>query len=291
MNVDALAEKKKREDQEKLAAAQEAERRAQAARDEAQAMRAQAETASRAEATDPTPLLKAAEAEAMAKRQAAARAQSAEAARLAEESRKREELLGSTDPALPPAQLADTARLAGAAASSLAPGLGAAPGSTTPAGAAADVARLSAAPKVETVGVHSSTPSPKAVEKATQAVVTAPANRVEAVIDKLKKEEAKGGPGIWDVIEAAAAGWQGKVPLYVQKQLEAAAEEARTEQIKTTASLQAALEAEQQAEAFKRQKQLLAEELASREKIALGQSGLAMPGLSSLSAGFLGGGK
>lgn len=128
----------------------------------------------------------------------------------------------------------------------------------------------------------------KATAKAAADVVTAAPNRVEAVIEKLKAEEKKGGPGIWDVIEAAAAGWHGKVPLYVQKQLEAAAEEARTEQIKTTASLQAALEAEQQAEAFKRQQQLLSEELASRERIALGQQGTTLPGLSGLSSGFMG---
>jgi len=226
----------------------------------------------------------------LAQDQEAARAQSAEAELQAERSIKAGLSPVNTAPFTSPATLADTARVAGAAASSLVPGMGAAPGSTTPAGAAADAARLSAAPKVEPVGLHSpavTPPQPKMTAKAAETVVNAPANRVEAVIAKLKDEEKKGGPGIWDVIEAAAAGWHGRVPLYTQKALEAAAEESRMEQLQQTASLQAAIEAEQQAEAYKRQRALLGEELASREKIAGLKEGTA--GLSPLAMDILGG--
>lgn len=286
-------------------AAREAEKRAEAARAEAQRARDAAQASSvermpelRVGEIDPTPAIKAAEAQEMAQRQAEARKQSADAALQAERSIKAGLSPVNQADFIPPAQLADTARIAGAAASSLAPGMGAAPGSTTPAGAAADVARLSAAPKVEPTGLHSPAiappePKPEAVNKATAAVVGAAPDRVAAVIDKLKKEEAKGGPGLWDVIEAAAAGWHGKVPLYVQKQLEAAAEEARTEQIKTTASLQAAIEAEQQAEAYKRQQALQAEGYAQEKEIARMKLGI-VPGLagadiSPLALGLLGG--
>lgn len=222
----------------------------------------------------------------LAKNQAAAREQAAQASQAAEDQRMHEMLLGSQDASRPSAaQMADSARAAGAAASSMTPGMGAATGTTTPAGAAADAARMEGAARA------SAEQKPKEAVKSAAAVVSAPASKVQDVIDKLKAEEAKGGPGIWDVIEAAAAGWHGRIPLYTQKALEAAAEESKLKQIQQTAQLQAGIEADQQAEAYKRQKALLGEELASREKIAGLSQQSAIPGISPLAQGFLAGGK
>ena len=222
----------------------------------------------------------------LAKNQAEARAQAALAAQAAEDQQTHSMLLGSQDATSPSAaQMADAARAAGAAASSVTPGIGAAPGTTTPSGASADAARLEAAARA------SAEEKPKQAVKSAAEVISAPASKVQDVIDKLKVEEAKGGPGIWDIIEAAAAGWHGRVPLYTQKALEKAAEESKLQQIQQTAQLQAGIEADQQAEAYKRQRALLSEELASREKIAgVGQQG-AIPGISPLAQGFLAGGK
>lgn len=222
----------------------------------------------------------------LAKNQAAAREQAAQASQAAEDQRTHEMLLGSQDASRPSAaQMADAARAAGAAASSMAPGMGAATGTTTPVGAAADAARMEGAARA------SAEQKPKEAVKSAAAVVSAPASKVQDVIDKLKAEEAKGGPGIWDVIEAAAAGWHGRIPLYTQKALEAAAEESKLKQIQQTAQLQAGIEADQQAEAYKRQKALLGEELASREKIAGLSQQSAIPGISPLTQSFMAGGK
>jgi len=219
----------------------------------------------------------------LAKNQASARAQAEAAQKAAEEQRTREILLGSQSELAPSAaQMADAARFAGSAASSMAPGMGASPGTTTPAGAAADAARMEGSARA------SAEQKPKQAVQSAAAVVSAPPNRVQEVIDKLKAEEAKGGPGIFDIIEAAAAGWHGRVPLYTQKALEAAANEERLKQIQQTAQLQAGIEADQQAEAYKRQKALLGEELASREKIALAnQTQSAIPGISPLAQNFI----
>jgi hypothetical protein len=121
------------------------------------------------------------------------------------------------------------------------------------------------------------------------AVVTAPPSKVGDVLDKLREEEAKGGPDFWDVIQAAAAGWGGQVPLYVQKEI--AAKEAETEQAKTEALLarQAEISKTERAEEQEFQRGLAREEMANRLKLA-GLSGVG--GLPRLSASeFVAGGQ
>lgn len=292
---------KETEEEKKERVAREAMARAQAARDAAQAETEKRKTAAAPIAVDAAPLVASAsaklEAERIARETALAKQKEQEALAAAA-ALKAVPVVGN--PAAPGAiqysykppvspdaltvgELAGAARESGKAASSAVPGLGAAPGSTTPAGAAADASRLSA----QAIASGKTPAKPADTVAAASAIVKAPAGRVEALIEKLKAEEKKGGPGIFDIIEAAAAGWRGKVPLYTQKALEAAAEEARLEQIKTTAELQAGIDAEQQAEAFKRQSALQMADIASQEKIAGLRGG--QTGMSPLTLGFLGG--
>ena len=56
-------------------------------------------------------------------------------------------------------------------------------------------------------------------------IANASPSRVGAIIDKLKAEEKKGGPNFFDIIEAATAGWNGRIPMYVQKELAAKEQE------------------------------------------------------------------
>ena len=119
------------------------------------------------------------------------------------------------------------------------------------------------------------------------AVVTAPPSKVGDVLDKLREEEAKGGPDFWDVIQAAAAGWGGQVPLYVQKEI--AAKEAEREQAQTETLMQreAAIRAEERRAEQEFQLGLAREEMANRLKLA-GLSGAGGIGRLSLDE-FMGG--
>lgn len=76
-----------------------------------------------------------------------------------------------------------------------------------------------------------------AADSATE-LAAAPPNKVAEVIEKLKQEEKKGGPNLFDILEAAAAGFQGNTPLYVQKRMQKAAEEADKEKMAQAAMLQ-----------------------------------------------------
>ncbi len=63
-----------------------------------------------------------------------------------------------------------------------------------------------------------------------------PAN-VGTVIAKLKEEEKKGGPNVFDIIEAASAGWGGRVPAYVQRKMEQEAAQAEVDKMGKAAEL------------------------------------------------------
>lgn len=231
-----------------------------------------------------------------AREQSAALAAQAEDAALAEDWQKNALQLGKItgeSTAMPEtpgqserARLADAARFAGAAASSNAPGMGAAPGTSTPAGMAADVARLEGAAKASAEKPKTDAEIDKTASSAAD-LVTASPSKVSEVLDKLKEEEAKGGPDFWDVIQAAAAGWGGQVPLYVQKEI--AAKEAEREQEKTETLMQreAAIREKERGEEQEFQRGLAREEMANRLKLA-GIYGTGGVGGLSL-ADFLGG--
>lgn len=82
------------------------------------------------------------------------------------------------------------------------------------------------APKVKT-------PTDSAIELA-----DASPSKVGQVIAKLKEEEAKGGPNFFDVIEAAAAGWNGQIPKYVKQELAKAQDKSDLEKIRQAAAIQ-----------------------------------------------------
>jgi hypothetical protein len=104
---------------------------------------------------------------------------------------------------------------------------------------------------------------------------------VDDVIAGLKAEGiTKDNPTFWDVLQAAAAGWNFQTPAYIEKQKAKQAEAAEIEKLSRTAQLERALQEEKiAAEAGETEK-----ERATRLEIAKIQSGLggigAMPGLS-----------
>jgi len=71
-------------------------------------------------------------------------------------------------------------------------------------------------------------------------IANASPSRVGAIIDKLKAEEKKGGPNFFDIIEAATAGWNGRIPMYVQKELAAKEQEEALARMQAGADLDAA---------------------------------------------------
>lgn len=72
-----------------------------------------------------------------------------------------------------------------------------------------------------TGGYRQASPETKTPADSATELATASPSQAGAVIDKLKEEEKKGGPNFFDIIEAAAAGFNGKVPLYIQKEIKA----------------------------------------------------------------------
>ena len=62
-------------------------------------------------------------------------------------------------------------------------------------------------------------PAGKSAADAAKEIANASPSRVGEVLDKIADEEKKGGPNFFDALEAMAAGWNGKVPLYVQKEV------------------------------------------------------------------------
>ena len=127
---------------------------------------------------------------------------------------------------------------------------------------ASDIAR--AAQKTPPVAAE-----PTKVAESAKALAGAEPAKVGAVLDKLKEEEAKGGPDFWDVVQAAAAGWGGQVPLYVQKELKRKEAETQLQQAETIAQKQAEISA---AERKQEQEDALARirtEYAERAKLGL----------------------
>jgi hypothetical protein len=126
-------------------------------------------------------------------------------------------------------------------------------------------------------------PSGKSAADSAKEIANATPSRVGEVLDKIAEEEKKGGPNFWDAIEAAAAGWNGKIPLYVQKEIQrkdaetAAQQQARAEQAAK----------EEQAQAYEQEKSLQAQNQAFQETQAKKESDLRLQlaGLMSANKG------
>lgn len=114
-------------------------------------------------------------------------------------------------------------------------------------------------------------------------VTSGPAKAAE-VVEKLKAEDAKGGPNFWDVIEAASAGWGGRKSAYSEKK--GREKEAQTEMdrlIKAT-ELQSAAQSAADANQFNRQLKLMEKADALEKASKLGVSNI--PGLSTTGQAF-----
>lgn len=143
-------------------------------------------------------------------------------------------------------------------------------------------------------------PTEKTAADGAQEIANAPKNRVDDVINKLKEEEKKGGPNFFDILEAAAAGWQGKTPIYVEKKMQKAAQEAEAEKEAKRQAFereqmaeQARLQDEELTRRFAEERSLrgedialareeLAKEIASREKIAGMSAKSPIPGVAKI---------
>jgi hypothetical protein len=212
----------------------------------------------KATAVDPSAIMAKAESDRLAKAREAALGESASTARLAELAKARETGAGGV-PVGTAAELIDAARFAGRAATSGDAITGA---TQSDKAAAADAARLQA--QAEASGVK----APPGVVKGATEIAAASPSRVGQVLDKLKAEEAAGGPDFWDVIQAAAAGWGGQVPLYVQKEI--ARKEAETQSAATDTAMQreAAIRAEEMGKSQTFEREMAQAELVNRLKLA-----------------------
>ena len=110
-------------------------------------------------------------------------------------------------------------------------------------------------PGVSTVRVDS--PSAGLVPSATPAEAPAAPKAAEKsavarLIEGLQAEETSNKPGIWDFIEAGAAGWQGKKAAYLEKAQAEADRKQRLEELARTAERETELQAEQNAAAKER---------------------------------------
>lgn len=105
-----------------------------------------------------------------------------------------------------------------------------------------------------------------AADSATE-IAAAPRGKVGEVIEKLKQEEKKGGPNLFDILEAAAAGWQGNTPAYVQRKMQAAAKQADEEKMQEAARLQA----EEMERRFSEERELRAAEQAQERELRLAE--------------------
>lgn len=102
-------------------------------------------------------------------------------------------------------------------------------------------------------------PAEKSAADSATEIANASPSKVGEVIEKLKEEEKKGGPNFFDIIEAAAAGWNGKVPQYVQKAIK---QKEQDENIQLLAKQQEAQKAERLA-AYEQERQLQREQAAA----------------------------
>jgi len=128
-------------------------------------------------------------------------------------------------------------------------------------------------------------------------IANASPSRVGAIIDKLKAEEKKGGPNFFDIIEAATAGWNGRIPMYVQKELAAKEQEEAIQRMQAGADIDAANYEQRQADELAAEKRRFSFDEAEAAKdrafqLAL-KGGTVSDGVGSLgglsASGFLGG--
>jgi hypothetical protein len=96
---------------------------------------------------------------------------------------------------------------------------------------------------------------------------------VDDIIAGMKDETSKeGGPNIWDIIQAAAAGWNFQTPAYLERKKAKEAKTADIEKLSKTAQFEKALQEERLAAEGERSKA----DIASRERIA-GLGGVGLP--------------
>lgn len=110
---------------------------------------------------------------------------------------------------------------------------------------------------------------PAQVAASAKELASATPAKVPEVLDKLKEEEAKGGPNFWDIIQAAAAGWGGQVPLYVQRELKRKEAETQLSQAETIAQKQAEISAAERKQAQEDALARIRTEYAERAKLGL----------------------
>lgn len=110
---------------------------------------------------------------------------------------------------------------------------------------------------------------------APEASASAPVNEkkhsaVDDIIAGMKSETSKeGGPNIWDIIQAAAAGWNFQTPAYLERKKAASAKQADIEKLSKTAQFEKALQEERLAAEGERSDK----EIAAREALARIQAG------------------
>jgi hypothetical protein len=93
---------------------------------------------------------------------------------------------------------------------------------------------------------------------------------VDDIIAGMKDETGKeGGPNIWDIIQAAAAGWNFQTPAYLERKKTKEAKAADIEKLSKTAQFERALQGERETAANERN----AADIAARKEIARMQAG------------------
>lgn len=118
-------------------------------------------------------------------------------------------------------------------------------------------------------------------------------SKIDKLIEDMKSEVGKDkkGPNIWDIIQAAAAGWNLQTPAYIERERERESKLADIEKLSKTAQFEKALQEERLAAEAERGEK----DIAARERIARIGAGIgAIPGVSkgkqaaalALSSGF-----
>lgn len=131
-------------------------------------------------------------------------------------------------------------------------------------------------------------PKAKSAADSATEIANAKPDQVAATLDKLAEEEKKGGPNFFDILEAAAAGWNGKVPLYVQKEIKAKEHRDDLEALQKQSSLASTRQKEEAASRLEEEKTLQKDQqdfqsqLAQKEAdLRLQLAGLKAPGAAN----------
>lgn len=126
-------------------------------------------------------------------------------------------------------------------------------------------------------------PAPAPTESAKAPSSAAKKSAVDQIIENMKAElgDEKNGPNFWDILQAAAAGWNLQTPAYVEKQRKRAEQQADIEKLSKTAQFEKALQEEREASESARSDK----EIQARKDIAAMELGKSAAPLAGLSAG------